>query len=78
MFDDISNPKGEFAAIMNCSSAENGCPFIPGASLRIAIRYDDPKFYDGTELMDFMYMERSLEIASEMYYIFSKLKKNKK
>ena len=78
LFDDISNPKGEFAAIMNCSSAENGCPFIPGASLRIAIRYDDPKFYDGTELMDFMYMERSLEIASEMYYIFSKLKKNKK
>ena len=78
LFDDVSNPKGEFAAIMNCSSAENGCPFIPGASLRIAIRYDDPKFYDGTELMDFMYMERSLEIASEMYYIFSKLKKNKK
>lgn len=75
LFDDVSNPKAEFAAIMNCSSAEKGCPFIPGASLRIAIRYDDPKFYDGTELMDLMYKERSMEIASEMYFIFNQINK---
>jgi arsenate reductase len=41
----------------------------------LPIRYDDPKAFDGTELMDQKYQERSLEIASEMYYLFSKIVK---
>lgn len=73
-FDDDFNPKSEFAAIMTCSSADAGCPFIAGAEKRLPIRYDDPKVFDGTDLMDAKYAERSLEIASEMYYVFSKIK----
>jgi arsenate reductase (thioredoxin) len=73
-FDDAFNPNSEFAAIMTCSSADAGCPFIAGAEKRFPIRYDDPKAFDGTELMDVKYTERSLEIASEMYSIFSKIK----
>jgi arsenate reductase len=73
-FDDAFNPNSEFAAIMTCSSADAGCPFIAGAEKRFPIRYDDPKAFDGTELMDVKYAERSLEIASEMYSIFSKIK----
>jgi arsenate reductase len=73
-FDDAFNPNSEFAAIMTCSSADAGCPFIAGAEKRLPIRYDDPKAFDGTNLMDAKYAERSLEIASEMYYIFSKIK----
>jgi arsenate reductase len=73
-FDDAFNPNSEFAAIMTCSSADAGCPFIAGAKKRLPIRYNDPKAFDGTNLMDAKYAERSLEIASEMYYIFSKIK----
>lgn len=72
-FDDAFNPNSAFAAIMTCSSADAGCPFIAGAEKRLPIRYDDPKAFDGTNLMDTKYAERSLEIASEMYYVFSKI-----
>ncbi len=73
-FDDAFNPNSEFAAIMTCSSADAGCPFIAGAEKRLPIRYDDPKAFDGTEVMDAKYAERSIEIASEMQYVFSKIK----
>jgi len=73
-FDDAFNPNSLFAAIMTCSSADAGCPFIAGAEKRLPIRYDDPKAFDGTDLMDVKYAERSLEIASELYYVFSKIK----
>jgi arsenate reductase len=73
-FDDTFNPDSKFAAIMTCSSADEGCPFIAGAEKRLPIRYDDPKAFDGTDLMNQMYAERSLEIASEMYFVFSQIK----
>ena len=73
-YDDDFNPKDKFAAIMTCSSADEGCPFIVGAEKRLPIRYDDPKAFDGTDLMDTKYAERSLEIASEMYFVFSQIK----
>jgi len=74
-FDDTFNPTSEFAAIMTCSSADAGCPFIAGAEKRLPIRYEDPKAFDDTDLMDVKYAERSLEIASEMHHIFSQIKK---
>ena len=74
-FDNGFNPRSEFAAIMTCSSADAGCPFISGAEKRLPIRYDDPKAFDGTEQMNEKYAERSLEIASELYFVFSKIKK---
>lgn len=74
-FDDAFNPTSEFAAIMTCSSADAGCPFIAGAEKRLPIRYNDPKAFDGTEQMNEKYAERSLEIASELYFVFSKIKK---
>ena len=74
-FDDVFNPTSGFAAIMTCSTADEGCPFIAGAEKRFPIRYDDPKAFDGTELMDAKYAERSMEIASELYFVFSQIKK---
>lgn len=73
-FDSAFNPNSHFAAIMTCSSADEGCPFIAGAEQRLPIRYDDPKAFDGTDLMNQKYAERSLEIASEMYFVFSQIK----
>ncbi len=71
---DEFNPDSEFAAIMTCSQADGGCPFISGAEKRIAITYDDPKAFDHTPLQEEKYSERSLQIATEMFYVFSQIK----
>jgi arsenate reductase len=73
-FDDF-NPKTNFGAIMTCNNADEGCPMVFGAEARFPIKYDDPKAFDGTELMNEKYTERSLQIASEMHYVFSQIKK---
>lgn len=75
-YDDTFNPKNNFGAIMTCNNADEGCPIVLGAEARFAIKYDDPKAFDGTNIMNEKYTERSLQIASEMYYVFSQLKKN--
>jgi len=72
-YDHKFNPKSNFAAIMTCSSADQGCPFISGAEKRIPITYDDPKLFDNTDLQDKKYLERSNQIATEMKYVFQKI-----
>jgi protein-tyrosine phosphatase/arsenate reductase len=73
VYDDPKNPKNGFAAIMTCADAEENCPFIPGAELRIATSYDDPKTFDHTALQDPKYDERCAQIALETLYAFSKV-----
>ena len=68
------NPKSEFAAIMTCSQADGGCPFIFGAEKRIPITYDDPKAFDNTPFQSEKYHERSLQIATELLFVFSQIK----
>lgn len=72
-FDDF-NPKSNFAAIMTCSNADEGCPMVFGAEAKFPIKYDDPKAFDGTQVMNEKYAERSLQIASELYFVFSQIK----
>ena len=71
--DDDFNPKSEFAAIMTCSQADNGCPFIAGAEQRIPITFEDPKAFDNTPQQAEKYKERSLQIATELFYVFSQI-----
>ena len=73
-YDDAFNPTSEFAAIMTCSNADVGCPFIPGAEKRIPITFEDPKTFDNTPLQKEKYHERSIQIATELCYVFSQLK----
>jgi arsenate reductase len=73
-YDHPFNPKSNFIAIMTCSQADNGCPFISGAEKRIALTYEDPKISDGTTEQTQVYTQRSLEIATEMFYVFSQIK----
>ena len=75
VFDAGFNPKSGFAAIMTCSQADDGCPFIPGAEKRIPITFEDPKISDNTPEQSAIYTERSLQIAEEMLYVFSKIKR---
>ncbi|PLK43966.1 protein-tyrosine-phosphatase [Emticicia sp. TH156] len=70
-YDSPFNPVSAFAAIMTCSQADGGCPFIAGAEKRIAITFEDPKISDGTPKQTQVYAERSLQIATEMFYVFS-------
>jgi len=74
-YDDEFNPESDFAAIMTCSHADEGCPFIAGAVKRIPITFEDPKTFDNTPQQTEKYQERSLQIATEMFYVFSQIKK---
>ncbi|MHC5309526.1 arsenate-mycothiol transferase ArsC [Myroides sp. LJL116] len=74
-YDAAFNPSGDFAAVMTCSQADGGCPFIAGAERRIPITFEDPKAFDGTANQQTGYFNRSIEIASEMFYIVSQIKK---
>ncbi|MGY0392493.1 arsenate-mycothiol transferase ArsC [Bizionia sp. KMM 8389] len=76
-YDHEFNPESEFAAIMTCSQADAGCPFIAGAEKRIPITFEDPKAFDNTELEVAKYEERSLEIATDLFYVFSQINTNK-
>jgi arsenate reductase len=73
-YDDDFNPQSGFAAILTCSQADSGCPFIAGAQKRIPITYEDPKAFDDTQQQAEKYQERSLQIATEMFYVFSQIK----
>ena len=73
-FDHSFNPTSHFVAIMTCDLADQNCPFVNGAEKRIAITYEDPKDYDNTPIQNEKYIERSLQIATEMFYVFSKIK----
>jgi len=74
LYNHKSSPTKDFAAIMTCSDADDNCPFIPGTEKRIPLRYNDPKTFDDTPLEEEKYLERSIEIATEMHYIFSQIK----
>ena len=70
-FSDGFNPTSDFAAIMTCSSADKACPMVFGCDKRIAITYEDPKKSDGTVQQTETYLKRSLQIATEMKFVFS-------
>lgn len=75
VFDDKENPQENFVAIMTCDSANERCPVISGADLRLPILYDDPKVTDDMPNEEKTYDERCKQIATEMFWMFSDLHK---
>ena len=67
------NPKQGFIALMTCSVADKTCPVVQGAIARYAIHYADPRLCDDTPTETTAYNERCREIAREMFYIMSKV-----
>jgi arsenate reductase len=67
------NPQSNYIAIMVCSQADEGCPFVAGAFKRISLPYLDPKEFDDTELESIKYLEKVKEIGIEMLYMISKI-----
>lgn len=72
-YEDSFNPSSQFAAVMTCSQADGGCPFIAGAEKRIPITFDDPKAFDNTPQQAEKYTERSIQIATELFFVFSQI-----
>lgn len=58
---------------MTCSRADESCPVVMVADLRVGIPYDDPKAADGTPEESARYDERCKQIATEMLYLFSRV-----
>ncbi|MFT5819455.1 MAG: arsenate reductase [Crocinitomix sp.] len=73
LIEDSTNPTENFAAIMTCSHADENCPIVVGCEQRIPLCYDDPKAFDDTPLELSMYDYRSFQIATELFYAFSKI-----
>jgi len=73
-YDAEVNPDKDFCAVMTCSDADENCPYIPGAALRISLPYEDPKAYDGTNQEAEAYAARVHQIAHEIFFLFSQVK----
>jgi protein-tyrosine phosphatase/arsenate reductase len=73
VFDAPPNPEEDFAAVMTCSSADEACPTVPGASARFSVPWDDPKAADGTPEETATYDARCRQIATEMLWLFSRV-----
>lgn len=73
---DVSLPKSNFLAIMVCDQANESCPIVFGSDKKIALPYEDPKNYDGTDLEEIKYKERVEDITREMLYIFKNVAKD--
>lgn len=72
-FDSDFNPSNNFNAIMTCSSADEACPIILGADERLSVTYEDPKAFDDSDTQKVKYLERSEQIAREMFFVFENL-----
>ena len=74
---DAPNPTSNFIAVMTCSHADQNCPVVKGASLKVATPYEDPKEADGKPNQDDVYRERCKQIATEVLYTFSLINTDK-
>ena len=72
-FGDSPNPTSDFVAIMTCTDADEACPFVPGASARFSLPYEDPKKFDGSPQQAEKYTERSRQIAAEMKFVMEQV-----
>lgn len=68
-----ANPQQNFCAVMTCSEAEAACPFIPGATQRLSLPYEDPKQFDQTNDREARYRLCCEQIARELCWVFQGL-----
>ena len=71
-YQDASNPKHGFCAVLTCSNADRDCPVIPNADRRVLLPYEDPKSADGTDREAEVYDERCRQVCREMVWLFAR------
>ncbi len=65
-YDDASNPQQDYCAILVCTDADENCPIVLGASLRVSMPFEDPKEFDGLPCEPAAYAERRDQIGRAM------------
>ena len=68
--------KSPYIAITTCNSADQNCPYIAEATYRFHLPYTDPKEFDGSSKQHAAYLKANEKIASEVYFIFDRIKKS--
>ena len=76
-YNEKSNPNINFGSVILCSNADINLPTVKGNNFRTSLYYFDPIAYDGSPDALDMYLEKSKEIAIEMFYLFYVLKNSK-
>lgn len=76
-FDDDANPVRSFAAVMTCTEADKGCPFVPGNDFRLALPFQDPKHADGSAEEAAAYEKAVRHIGREMFYVMQQVNGSK-
>jgi arsenate reductase len=71
VYHEAPNPVAGFCAVMTCTQADQNCPNVLGATVRIAIPFEDPKVSDNTPQEKAVYDERCQQISRELLYAFS-------
>ena len=72
-YDQDGNPSNRFVAMMCCADADEKCPLVRGAAERFPLHYEDPKVADGTDQETARYDERCFQIATEMFFVMSRV-----
>ena len=54
---------------MVCGEADEGCPFVKGATLRVSMPYLDPKIYDDGAYEASKYAERRDDMGRLMLWV---------
>ena len=75
LYNGDGNPKKDFIALMTCSVADKSCPNVQGAVSRYAIHYVDPRLCDDMPTETAAYNLRCKEIAREMFYVMSQVRR---
>lgn len=75
LFSDAVPAGKNFLAMMVCHEADQACPLVPGNSGRFQLNYLDPGASDGKPGQDAAYDDRAKQVAEEMLYVFSRVKK---
>lgn len=73
VYTDDGNPTQGFCAIMTCSEADEACPAVFGAKVRVSLPFEDPKKADGTPQEAETYLARCRQIATELAFVFHSL-----
>ena len=69
LYSDPANPQEGFAAVMVCDSADEACPLVAGAELRVSLPFVDPKRSDDTVEEEDVHTESAQEIGLVMAWL---------
>ncbi len=76
--DHVKNPANSFMAVVLDSNAELNIKNIRGTYNRLFLEYEDPSGYVGSDMEKEKFDELCRQVAVEMFYVFSQLRKRKK